>query len=68
MKFQPNYQYVVQAARNQEAARLPLYEHNVSYKKIGEIMGKDMESLYNGDDRELEEFFTTYCGFFKDHG
>ena len=45
MEFQPNYQYVVQAAKNQEADRLPLYEHNVSYKKIGEIMGKDMEGL-----------------------
>ena len=68
MEFQPNYQYVVQAAKNQEADRLPLYEHNVSYKKIGEIMGKDMEGLYKGDDKDVEEFFATYCSFFKKYG
>ena len=66
--FQPDYRNVVKCARNIEVERLPLYEHNVSYEKIGEITGVDMVSLYNGDDKELHEFFRVYCNFFKDHG
>lgn len=48
--FEPNYQNIVDAARNKEAARLPLYEHNVSPEVIKEITGKDLPSLYEGDD------------------
>ena len=36
--FQPDYLNIVKAALNQEAERLPLYEHNVSPNKIGEIV------------------------------
>lgn len=66
--FQPDYRNVVKCAKNIEVDRLPLYEHNVSYKKIGEITGVDMMSLYNGDDKDLHEFFRVYCNFFKEHG
>ena len=66
--FEPNYQNIVLSAWNKEAKRLPLYEHNVSYRKIGEIMGADMMSLYNGDNRDIHEFFRIYCKFFKDYG
>lgn len=48
--FKPNYQNIVNCARNLEAERLPLYEHNVSFKKIGEIQGVDMMSLFQGDE------------------
>lgn len=67
-KFEPNYQNIVAAANNRQTERLPLYEHNVSYKKIGEIMGKDLESLYEGDEGDAEEFFDTYSRFFMEHG
>ena len=53
--FCPDYRNLVNAASNRSAQRLPLYEHNVSFKKIGEIMGKDLESLYQGDERDVEE-------------
>lgn len=66
--FQPDYRNIVKSARNIEVERLPLYEHNVSYEKIGEIMGVDMMSLYNGDDKDIHEFFRVYCKFFKEHG
>lgn len=66
--FQPDYRNIVKSARNIEVERLPLYEHNVSYEKIGEIMGVDMMSLYNGDDKDLHEFFRVYCNFFKVYG
>lgn len=66
--FQPNYRNIVKSARNMEVERLPLYEHNVSFQKIGEIKGVDMMSLYNGDDKDIHEFFRVYCNFFKEYG
>ena len=66
--FEPNYKNIVDSARNIEAKRLPLYEHNVSYEKIGEIKGVDMMALYNGDERDIREFFRVYCNFFKEYG
>ena len=67
-EFQPDYRNLEAAARNWRADRLPLYEHNVSFKKIGEIMGKDLESLYQGDERDVEEFFSVYSEFFRMYG
>lgn len=66
--FQPDYRNVVKCAKNVEVERLPLYEHNVSIEKIGEIKGVDLVSLYEGDDRDLHEFFRIYCNFFKEYG
>ena len=36
--FEPNYKNIVDSARNKEAKRIPLYEHNVDFQKIGMIM------------------------------
>lgn len=66
--FEPNYQNIVDAACNRPAKRLPLYEHIVDYGKIGEIIGKDMNALYNGDEKDLDEFFRLYNGFFREQG
>lgn len=66
--FEPNYQNIVDVARNIEVPRIPLYEHNVAPEKIGEIIGKDLMPLFNGDDKDLDEFFHYYCNFFKDNG
>lgn len=66
--FQPDYRNIVNSARNVEVGRIPLYEHNVSFKKIGEIKGVDMEALYRGDDSDIHEFFRVYCNFFKENG
>ncbi len=66
--FEPDYRNIVASARNKEVKRPPLYEHNVDFGKIGEITGVDMMSLWQGDERELEEFFRVYCKFFRDHG
>lgn len=66
--FEPNYKNVENAARNIEVARTPLYEHNVSPDKIGEIIGKDITPLLYGSDSDLDEFFQHYNNFFKDNG
>ncbi|GEM_PF-3365965 len=66
--FEPDYRNIVNSARNIEAERLPLYEHNVDFGKIGEIMGVDLPSLYKGDEKDIHEFFRVYSKFFKDYG
>lgn len=67
-RFQPDYRNIVDAAYNREAKRLPLYEHNVDSGKIEELTGKKFAGLYNGNEKELKEFFASYCGFFQDYG
>lgn len=66
--FEPDYRNIVNCAWNKEAERLPLYEHNVAPDKIGEITGVDMLSLFEGDEKDIHEFFRVYCNFFKEHG
>lgn len=66
--FAPDYRNILDSARNREAVRLPLYEHNVSFDKIGEIENADMSSLFQGDEKDLREFFRIYCKFFKKNG
>ena len=53
--FEPNYRHILDSAQNREASRLPLYEHIVSYEKIGEIENVDMMSLYEGDEKDIKE-------------
>ena len=67
-EFQPDYTNMVKAARNIEVKRFPLYEHKVDPKVMEEITGVTFADLYNGDDRDMDEFFRNYCGFFRDMG
>lgn len=66
--FEPDYHNLFNSAKNREVPRTPLYEHIVSSEKIGEIIGRDIEPLYNGSGSDIDEFFHYYCNFFKDHG
>ena len=67
-QFQPDYTNLVKAARNIQAPRFPLYEHSVSPKIMERVLGVQFEDLYNGDDRDLDEYFRNYCNFFKQMG
>lgn len=66
--FEPDYRNLFNSAKNKEVPRTPLYEHIVSSEKIGEIIGRNIEPLYDGSHSDIDEFFHYYCGFFKDHG
>ena len=68
MTFQPDYRHILDAAQNREASRLPLYEHIISSEKIEDIIGRKFTAYYQGDDRDLDEYFRHYCGFFRDYG
>ncbi|MEG0269496.1 MAG: uroporphyrinogen decarboxylase family protein [Clostridia bacterium] len=68
MAFVPNYQNMVSAARNQEVARFPLYEHKISPAVMETITGKSFEALYHGNDQDMDEFFSHYCNFYRQMG
>lgn len=67
-EFIPDYRNVEMAARNQEAARPPLYEHNVSVKVMEQITGKQFGDLIQGSYKDKVEFFKQYSEFFKSNG
>lgn len=66
--FQPDYRYLESAARNVEAARIPLYEHLINFDVIEKIMNKEFASLIWGNYEEKKEFFRNYCAFFTKLG
>ena len=62
-KFKPDYRRIQNAALNRNT-EVPLYEHNISSRVIGEILNRDMASLFKAGDRSsLKEFFTLYADF-----
>ncbi len=67
-EFQPDYRYVENAARNQEASRLPLYEHLIDTGKIEEFYNKSFAGWYDSSEKEMEEYFHYYCKFLKENG
>lgn len=68
-EFQPDYTNILDAAYNKVPASYPLYEHTVSPKVIGEIMGVDMVGLFqSGTTEGLRRFFKEYCAFFLKMG
>lgn len=68
MRFEPDYTILVDAAYNRQRERFPLYEHKIDPKVMERVTGKSFAELYNGSDRDLDEFFTNYCGFYRDMG
>lgn len=65
MKFEPDYQNILQVLNNQRPARLPLYEHHIDAPFISKMLGEHISSqgLKNN---ELEEYYRKVIGFWKD--
>lgn len=68
MKFQPDYHNIVDAAYNRIPARLPLYEHLISWSAMEEILGVKFAHLYSGPEQDKDAFFANYCRFFQEMG
>lgn len=68
MIFTPDYTILEDAARNKERERFPLYEHKIDPAVMERVTGTKFAALYGGSNRELDEFFTHYCAFYRDMG
>lgn len=66
--FIPDYKNIEDAARNIEAKRLPLYEHNISDGIMEKVLGRSFKHLLNGDRKDVTEYFRNYCDFFLQMG
>ena len=64
MGFLPDYENIVDCAKNKEAKRLPLYEHIISDEIIEQVIGKELSALRDGDDSDIEEYMNRYCNFY----
>lgn len=67
-EYAPDYRRLEAAAKNQDTGWIPLYEHLIGEQIIGDIMGRDLSGLMNGDARDRLEYFRIYCDFFKKMG
>lgn len=66
MSFEPDYRHVVTAMNNQRPARLPLYEHYINDESIEGLSGRRVVGLADGSRSGLREYFTQFCGFWRD--
>lgn len=68
-EFEPNYENLVEAARNQWVDRIPLYEHGIGAKIIEDITGKRPYDLwFSSDMSESREGFRQFWDFWKQMG
>ena len=63
MEFTPNYRYFEDVMYNRLPARLPIYEHLVSPAVMEQVLETSFASVFTGNERDLAEYFTRYCGF-----
>jgi len=66
--FIPDYHNIVQAARNEKSARIPLYEHIISPLIMEKITGKRFADLASSGYGDKKEFFRHYNRFFPEMG
>lgn len=67
--FQPDYHNLVNAARNQWAERLPLYEHIIGAKVIEDITGnRPYDLMFSKNPEESREGFRQYWDFWRTMG
>ncbi|MBN1555057.1 MAG: hypothetical protein JXA11_09940 [Phycisphaerae bacterium] len=66
MPFEPDYRHVVTAIENRKPVRLPLYEHYINDESIEGISGRRVVGLLDGDQADRREYFTQFCGFWRE--
>jgi uroporphyrinogen decarboxylase len=67
--FVPDYNNLIQAARNAHPNRLPLYDHNIDEPFISKYLGRNLAKLLqDGTANSIHEYFNAYCGFCREMG
>jgi uroporphyrinogen decarboxylase len=64
--FQPDYHHMLAVLENRRPARLPIYEHLINTPFIESVLGTRFGELYNGDRRDLGEYFRHFCRFWRE--
>lgn len=66
--FTPDFNNILNAARNKTPKRVPLYEHVISDKVMEDILNIKFQNLYNGNKADKREYFRNYNNFYKQMG
>ena len=67
--FVPDYNNLIQAARNAHPNRLPLYDHNIDEPFVSKYLDRDLAKLLEDSTADsIREYFNAYCGFCYDMG
>lgn len=67
-EFTPDYQNILDAARNIKPKRMPIYEHTINDTFMEKTLGTTFADLINGNESEKRDYFKHYNGFFKKMG
>lgn len=68
-KFVPDYNNIIQAARNNRPSRLPLYDHNIDEPFVSKYLCRDLGKLLaDGTPESIAEYFRAYCRFCYEMG
>lgn len=67
-EFTPDYQNIIDAARNIQPKRMPLYEHIISDRVMEKILNKGFSEQIRGSENDRKDYFRNYNGFFKAMG
>jgi len=65
MTFRNDSTHMLAVLKNQRPQRLPIYEHIISPLVMEKILQTSFADLVNGDQADLDAFFTHYCRFFQ---
>jgi uroporphyrinogen decarboxylase len=63
--FEPDYNNLILAAKNQKPKRMPLYEHIISGKIIEQITGKKLYNDTGNRKSDIIEYYKNFNAFFK---
>ncbi|MBA7567667.1 hypothetical protein ES708_09382 [subsurface metagenome] len=66
--FQPDFNNLVQAARNQRPWRYPLYEHIISENIMEQVINTKFADLIQGEIRDKREYMQQYVRFYREMG
>jgi len=63
--YTSDYTNILDAVNNKAPKRIPIYEHNISEEIMEKVLNINFKQLYNGNLKDIDEFFKHYCNFFE---
>ena len=64
--FNPDYRFMMDVVHNRKPTRLPIYEHIINPTFMEKVYDIKFAELISGENEDLDEYFRTYCRFFKE--
>jgi len=66
MRFQHDFNYMIDAVMNRRPTRLPIYEHLINPGFMEKVYNLRFADLIKGDVNDLDEYFRIQCRFFQE--